>query len=45
MSLNFGSICRLCMVQTNTMLPLFSDNDVLQNRIMVVVPVLKVYTL
>jgi hypothetical protein len=48
MSLNFGSICRLCMMQTNTMLPLFSEDGedgILQNRIMAVVPVIKVCAL
>jgi hypothetical protein len=45
MSLNFGSICRLCMMQTNAMLPLFSEDDILQNRIMAVVPVIKVCVL
>ncbi|XP_033610692.1 uncharacterized protein LOC111872698 isoform X8 [Cryptotermes secundus] len=43
MSLNFGSICRLCMTQTNTMLPLFSEDCVLQNRIMAVVSVIKLH--
>ena len=45
MSLNFGKICRLCMTDTDYMLPLFNEDAVLPTRIMVVVPVMKVYVL
>jgi hypothetical protein len=42
MSLNCGSICRLCLTQTNLLEPLFTDNDIIPSRIMVLVPIIKV---
>ena len=45
MPLNFGRICRLCLTDSDYMLPLFNEDAVLPTRIMVVVPVMKVYVL
>jgi len=45
MSLILGRVCRLCLTDTDCMLPLFNEDAVLPTRIMVVVPVVKVYVL
>jgi len=45
MSLNFGRVCRLCLADTDYMSPLFNEDAVLPTRIMVVMPVMKVYVL
>lgn len=45
MSLNFGRVCRLCLTDTDYMLPLFNEDAFLPTRIMDVVPVMKVCVL
>ena len=42
MSKNFDKICRLCMSITECMLPLFEDSSILPEKIMVLIPTLKV---
>lgn len=41
-TLNFNKICRLCMVENAQLLPLFVQDDNLVERLMTVLPVLKV---
>jgi hypothetical protein len=45
MSLNLGRVCRLCLTDTDCVLPLFNEDVVLPTRIMIVVPIVKVYVL
>jgi hypothetical protein len=42
MTLNFSSICRLCLGQKDGLLPLFGEDDSLPARIMTFAPVIKV---
>jgi hypothetical protein len=42
MTLNFSTICRLCLGQKDGLLPLFGDDDSLPARIMTFAPVIKV---
>jgi len=42
MTLNFSSICRLCLGQRDGLLPLFGEDDYLPARIMTFAPVMKV---
>ena len=42
MTLNFSSICRLCLGQKDGLLPLFGEDDTLPARIMTFAPVIKV---
>ena len=42
MVMNFSSMCRLCMGVKESLLPLFDHNDSLPDRIMTIVPVVKV---
>lgn len=42
MTLNFNKICRLCMVEDTQLLPLFVQGDNLPDRLMTLVPILKV---
>lgn len=45
MTLNFSSICRLCLGQKDGLLPLFGEDDSLPARIMTFAPVIKVIRL
>lgn len=42
MTLNFSSICRLCLGQKDGLLPLFGEDESLPARIMTFAPVIKV---
>jgi len=42
MTLNFSSICRLCLGQKDGLLPLFGEDDSVPARIMTFAPVIKV---
>jgi hypothetical protein len=42
MTLNFNKICRLCMVEDTQLSPLFLQDDSLIDRLMTLVPILKV---
>jgi len=42
MTLNFSSVCRLCLGQKDGLLPLFGEDDYLPARIMTFAPVIKV---
>ena len=42
MTLNFSSICRLCLGQKDGLLPHFGEDDYLPARIMTCAPVIKV---
>jgi hypothetical protein len=41
MTLNFSTICRLCLGQKDGLLPLFGDDNSLPARIMTFAPVIK----
>lgn len=43
MTLNFSSICRLCLGQKDGLLPLFGEDDSLPARIMTFAPVIKMF--
>lgn len=43
MTLNFSTICRLCLGQKDGLLPLFGDDDSLPARIMTFAPVIKMF--
>jgi hypothetical protein len=42
MTLNFNKICRLCMVEDTQLLPLFRQDGSLIDRLLTLVPILKV---
>jgi hypothetical protein len=42
MVVNFANMCRLCMGEKDSLLPLFDEDGALPDRIMTLVPVLKV---
>jgi len=42
MTVNFGRMCRLCMKQTDKLLPLFCQDNSLTERVMCLSPSLKV---
>ncbi|PSN38772.1 hypothetical protein C0J52_08880 [Blattella germanica] len=41
MKLNFSEICRLCMIKSSELLPLYLQNDDLPDRVMAVLPAIK----
>jgi hypothetical protein len=42
MVVNFSNICRLCMGEKHSLLPLFDEGGSLPDRIMTLVPLVKV---